>query len=36
MNFQLSGSYTYQDSNIPNLDFDNWSVEGLFTKRFSF
>ena len=36
LNFQLSGSYTYQDSNIPNLDFDNWTVEGLFTKRFAF
>ncbi|WP_342643520.1 hypothetical protein [Rhodoligotrophos ferricapiens] len=36
LNFQLSGSYTYQDSNIKNLDFENWSVEGLFTKRFSF
>ncbi|WP_137391741.1 hypothetical protein [Rhodoligotrophos defluvii] len=36
MNFQISGSYTYQDSTIKNLDFENWSVEGLFTKRFSF
>jgi len=34
--FQVAGAYFYQDSNIANFDFDDFSVEGLLTKRFGF
>jgi hypothetical protein len=36
INLQLSGDYYRQDSTIPNLDVQNFSVELLVTKRFTF
>lgn len=36
INLQVAGGYSWQDSNIPNLDINNWSGEVLLIKRFAF
>ncbi len=36
INLQIAGGYSWQDSNIPNLDISNWSGEILLIKRFAF
>lgn len=32
----LSGTYTRQDSNIPNYDYGNWRAQFLISKRWNF
>lgn len=32
----LSGTYTRQDSNIPNFDYQNWRGQVLISKRWTF
>lgn len=36
INLQVAGGYSWQDSNIPNLNINNWSGEVLLIKRFAF
>lgn len=36
INLQIAGGYSWQDSNISNLNINNWSGEVLLIKRFAF
>lgn len=36
INLQVAGGYSWQDSNIPNLNINNWSGEVVLIKRFAF